>query len=264
MKKILRRLSLILLIVYIILCGGVYVFQEKLLFFPQQLSNDFQFKFEHALEEINIESPSGNRLNGLFFRADSAKGIVVYFHGNGGSLDSWGSVSDDFLPLHYSLLITDYAGYGKSKGEISERNLFTDAHAVYDYVKSKYPEDEIIIYGRSIGTGIAAHLAMESRPRELILEAPYYSMKDLSSHIYPFLPSFILRYPLRTDQFLPRITCPVTIFHGTDDEVIYAESSSKLKTLLKPGDQLYFINGGHHNDLKFFDEYRNLLSKTLQ
>ncbi|CAN5668983.1 alpha/beta hydrolase [soil metagenome] len=263
MKKIIKRLILFILIFYGIICIGVYYFQEKLLFFPQKLTDDFQFQFTNSFEEVNIESPTGSLVNGLFFSADSSKGIIVYFHGNSGSLESWGSVYEDFLPLYYSLLIIDYAGYGKSKGELSEENLFKDAQAVYDFAKSRYSEDKIIIYGRSIGTGIAAHLASKNMPKHLVLEAPYFSMKDLSTHIYPFLPSFLLRYLLRTDLFFPQVKCNVTIFHGTDDEVIYPESSAKLRELFKPGDRLFFIKGGHHNDLKNMDEYRDILLKTL-
>lgn len=262
--RIFRKIILIACVIYVLLCTAVYFLQENLLFFPRHLANDYAYNFDAAFSEVNIPSSSGNVLNGLHFKTDSAKGIVIYFHGNAGNLATWGSVWENFIPEKYDLLIFDYAGYGKSTGEMSEENLFKDAQSVYDFCKKNYSEDKIILYGSSIGTGIAAHVASENHPEQLILEAPYFSMVDLSSNLYPFLPSFILRYPLRTDLYLPKVKCPVTIFHGTEDEVIYSGSSEKLRPLLKKGDEIYFIPGGHHNDLKHFQEYKALLSQRLR
>jgi uncharacterized protein len=246
------------------ICAGVYFFQEKLLFFPQRLPADYRYHFDSPFEEINIKSASGNYLNALYFPADSVQGLVIYFHGNAGSLDSWGTVSADFLRNNYSFLIADYPGYGKSTGKISEENLYKDAQAVYDFGKMKFDEEKIIVYGRSIGTGVAARLASENNPQKLLLEAPYFSMADLSSKLYPFLPSFLLRYPLRTDLYVTKVNCDVVIFHGSEDEVIYTGSSFKLKSHFKSADKLFIIAGGHHNDLKHFQEYQRLLSQTLQ
>jgi fermentation-respiration switch protein FrsA (DUF1100 family) len=262
--KVIRRILIVLGIAYCIICIGVYFLQENLLFFPKQLADDHTYNFNSAFTEINIPAESGNVLNALLFTSDSTKGIVIYFHGNAGNLESWGSVSDDFISVKYNVLVFDYAGYGKSHGKMSEENLFKDAQSVYDYCRKKYSEDKIILYGRSIGTGIAAYVASKNHPAQLFLEAPYFSMVDLSSKLYPFLPSFILRYPLRTDLFLPKVKCPVTIFHGTEDEVIYPGSSVKLKPMLKNGDELFFIEGGHHNDLKNFESYHELLSQRLK
>jgi len=262
--KALTKTIIILGIVYCLICTGVYFFQEKLIFFPRHLAKDFKYYFDTDFNEVNIPAKSGNVLNGLHFSVDSTKGIIIYFHGNAGNLESWGSVWEDFIPDKYDVFVYDYAGYGKSQGKMSEENLFSDAQSIYDYCREKYAEDKIILYGRSIGTGVAAYVASKNNPGQLILESPYFSMVDLCSKLYPFLPSFILRYPLRTDIYLPEVECPVTIFHGTDDEVIYPGSSEKLRPLLKHGDNLYFINGGHHNDLNHFQMYRELLSKTLQ
>jgi pimeloyl-ACP methyl ester carboxylesterase len=264
LKRFLKRTFFVLLILYSGICVCVYFFQEKLIFFTQKLSPDFVFRFDKTFKELNIKSETGNVLNCLLFQSDTSKGLVIYFHGNAGSLESWGTVHENFLPLHYDVLIVDYAGYGKSTGTLSEDNLFKDAQAVYSLVKENCAEGKIIIYGRSIGTGIAANLASENHPQQLILESPYISMKDISHFHYPFLPTFILRYPLRTDLFLPKVKCPVTLIHGTDDEVIYFESSLELKKNFKPGDTLYTINRGHHNDLKEFEEYHKALSETLK
>ena len=237
--------------------------QEKLLFFPEKLPSDFKFQFAHSFEEKYIACPSGDTLSALLFNAHSAKGTVIYFHGNAGSLRTWGSVAERFLKENYSIIIIDYPRYGKSRGKLSEENLFSDAQAVLNEVKKQTDESHIVVYGRSLGTGIAAHLASENHPQKLILESPYYSLKDVAHHVYPFLPTFILRYPIRTDLFLPNVKCPVYVFHGTDDEVIYYESSLKLQKLFKTSDTLFTIPGAHHNDLNNFDGYKSNLRYIL-
>jgi uncharacterized protein len=241
----------------------VYCFQEKLMFFPEKLPANYVFQYDEPYEEMNVKSIHDNVINCLLFKAENAKGIVLYFHGNAGSLRSWGSVAADFLPLQYDICILDYPGYGKSKGKISEASLFADAQSVYNEIKKRCNESEIVIYGRSIGTGIAAHLASENNPQKLILESPYFSMKDFSHHLYPFLPAFLLRYPFRTDLYFPKIKCPVFIFHGKKDEVVYYESSIKLQELFKKQDRLFTIEQGHHNDLNEFSMYHLALKEIL-
>lgn len=263
-RRILKKIVIAIVVLYGTICLAVFLFQEKLIFFPVKLPAGHEYRFDHPFTELFLESRTGNRINALHFRNDSSKGLILYFHGNAGSLDSWGRVSGDFLPAGYDVLIFDYASYGKSTGKLSEENIFEDAQTVYDFAKASYPEGEIILYGRSLGTGVAAHLASQNNPLELILESPFFSMRDVSQRHYPFLPSFLLRYPFRTDLVFQKIKSPVTILHGTEDEVIYFESSLKLKVLFKPGDTLYIVNGGHHNDLGKFPEYKIYLSEILR
>lgn len=237
--------------------------QESLIFFPEKLAGDFKYEFNHRHEELFIESTTGNSLNCLLFKTEQPKGVIIYFHGNAGSLRSWGSVSDNFLPYQYDFFIIDYPGYGKSKGNISEENLFKDAQSVYDEMRKKYDENKIVVYGRSLGSGIAACLGSQNNPKAVILESPYFSMVDLAKNLYPFLPSFLLKYPFRTDLLFSKIKCPVYLIHGTDDEVVYFESSQKLKKLFKNTDELFVIEGGHHNDLDDFTEFHSSLKSIL-
>ena len=262
--KIFRRVLIALAILYFILCMSACFLQEKLLFFPEKLSADYKFQFDYPFEERNLGCTTGDTLNELFFKTDSAKGTVVYFHGNAGSLRTWGTVAERFLRNKYDVLIIDDANYGKSKGHFSEKNFFSDAQAVFDDVKKNTDESKIIVYGRSLGTGIATYVASENHPQKLILESPYYSVKDVAHHTYPFLPTFILKYPFRTDIYIQKVQCPIYIFHGTDDEVVYYDSSIKLKNYFKSSDTLFTIQGGHHNDLNKFEAYKTNLNKILE
>ena len=133
--RLFKRIFIILIILYIAICSVAYFLQEKLLFFPEKLSADFKFQFDYPFEESNITCSNGDTLNQLLFHADSAKGVVIYFHGNAGSLRTWGTSAEHFLKNNYDVAITDYACYGKSKGHLSEKNLLADAQAVFDNAK---------------------------------------------------------------------------------------------------------------------------------
>ena len=246
------------------LSAGIYVFQNKIIFFPEELMPNYDFQFDHEFEEVDYKAPDGVRINALHFKVNEPKGIVFYSHGNAGSLRTWGLVADLFLRHGYDLLIYDYRGYGKSGGKITEALLYNDAFMIYEALLKSYNEEDIIVYGRSIGTGVASKVALEYNPGHLILESPYYNLPDLAKKIFPFIPAGMIRYKLRNDQRVGEISAPITIFHGTFDEVIYFGSSMKLEKLLREKDQMIPIVGGHHNDLANFDLYHKKIGEILQ
>lgn len=241
-----------------------YLFQEKLMFFPEKLPDDYVFSFENKYEEINFEIEKNVTINSLLFTVQKPKGLILYFHGNAGCLRSWGELAQEFTKYNYDILIIDYRTFGKSTGKLSEKALLLDGQYIYHKMKSKYEEEDIIIYGRSIGTGIAAFVASSNNPKQLILESPYYNFPDMVKKIYPFLPGFLVRYKLRNDLYIRNVSCPISIFHGTNDEVIYSGSSLKLKKLLKKSDSVFLIQGGRHNDLSDFQEYNICLARILE
>jgi hypothetical protein len=241
-----------------------YWFQEKLIFFPEKLSPDFQFSFREPFVERNFIINSQVTINTLHFNAQNPKGIILYFHGNAGNLQGWGGVADDFIIHHYDVLIIDYRGYGKSTGKISEKSLFSDAQSIYNELKIEYTENNILIYGRSIGAGIAAWLASQNNPGMLILESPLYSLPDLAHQYYPWFPGKLIRFKFRNDLYIERVKCRVFIIHGADDEIIPVHASYKLAEKLTPGDELTIVPGGHHNDLALFPEYHAFLAGILR
>ncbi len=253
----------ILIGIIILILTLIYFFQEKLIFYPEKIPTDYQYQFVNDFIETNYKIDKKTTLNAILFRAESSKGLVFYLHGNAGNLISWGQIAPQFIDNHYDLLIIDYSGYGKSTGKLSEKSLFSDGQFIYDQIKKDYKEDNIVIYGRSIGTGIATHLASNNKPKQLILESPFYNMIDLAKSIYPWLPKFLIRYPLRTDRYIKNVECPIALFHGTNDEIINYKSSLKLEEFLKDTDRLFLIKGGHHNDLSSFESYHYHLGEIL-
>jgi fermentation-respiration switch protein FrsA (DUF1100 family) len=249
---------------YIVLCVVLYFSQERFIFFPEELEPGYVYTFPVPFEEVTLPA-DGAALNALHFRAAQPQGVILYLHGNAGSLRVWGELGDEFVALGYDVLIVDYRGYGKSSGRISsERDLHDDAATAYAYLQRRYPEDEIIVYGRSLGTGLAVHLARANRPKMLILETPYFNLLELAKASVPFIPGFLFKYTLRTDQWIADVTCPVYLFHGTRDELIPYNSSLRLAQLIEAEHQLFTIEGGMHNDLGAFEQYHEALARILE
>ncbi len=257
-------ITLVFIILLFGVVGLIYFFQEKIIFFPEKLNLDFQYQFDREFEELNFEVEKGVSLNALYFKAENPKGVVLYSHGNAGSLRTWGFVADVFLDHQYDLLIYDYRGYGKSGGKISEEHLFNDVEFLYNELLKKFDESQMIVYGRSIGTGVASYVASRHNPAYLILESPYYNFPDLAKRFFPLVPAWLLRYKLRNDVMIGEVRCPVLIFHGSEDEVVYYGSSLKLEKLFKAGDRLVTIEGGHHNNLADFKKYHVGLEQVLR
>lgn len=254
----------VLLIIFLIICGLLFIFQEKLIFFPQKLDKSYQFSFDQDFKEINIKTNDQKILNGLLFKSDSTKGLIFYLHGNAGSLSTWGEVAKTYTDIHYDVFMPDYRGYGKSEGSISSQGqVFEDAQIAYDEMLKEYQENKIIVLGYSIGTGIAAKLASANKPKLLILQAPYYSLTDMMRHFYPIIPTFILKYKFETDKYIKDCKMPIVIFHGDQDEVVYYGSSLKLEKLFKKQDTLITLIEQGHNGMTDNPDYKSELTKIL-
>jgi len=265
LKKVLKWSLGIIAVLYIAVCIFFYSKQDDILFIPTKLAADYKYSFPGKYEVRTIKTSDGLALEGILFKADSSKGLILYLHGNAGALNTWGEIADVYTSLGYDLFIPDYRGYGKNPGKIhSEKDIFDDAQSAYNAMKADYPEDKIIVLGYSIGTGPAAMLAANNSPKMLILQAPYYSMADMMKREYGFLPTFMLKYPLATCDYVQRTKAPVVIFHGDQDEVLYYGSSVKLEKHFKPGDRLITLKGQGHNGFTHNPEYLAQLGKILE
>ncbi|KMU61447.1 Bem46 protein [Elizabethkingia anophelis] len=166
--------------------------------------------------------------------------------------------------MNYDVYILDYRGYGKSQGSIESKDqLFSDVESAYKEIKKRYPENKIIILGYSVGTGLASKLASVNNAELLILQAPYYSLRDEMKQKFSFLPVFLLKYNFETYQYLKTVKSPVIIFHGNADEVINYNASLRLKNNFKKGDSLIILNNQGHNGMTDNIDYQKAMEKIL-
>ena len=255
----LARVATCVAVVFTIL----YFIQERILFMPSTLADDAKFDFIGKVEEHAFEV-EGKKAHSLIFDRDSAKGLILFLHGNAGDLSDWGYVAEELVNrTGYGVWIVDYPGFGKSRGKIaSEGQLHAFARSVYGEVQKILGNRRLIIYGRSIGTGLAVRLASENKADALILESPYLSMTSLVSSKLAWLPSFLLRYPLPSNTWITQVNVPVLVVHGEKDEVIPVQQGESLAKLAK-NSEFHSVKEAHHNDLRHFDEYWGALQAFL-
>lgn len=263
-----KIIKLLLWITLIYIVGGIviYFFQDRFILQPKKLPSDYHFSFPIPFQEVNIPVNNEKNINIIRFTVPDSirKGVVLYYHGNKENIEHYASLASNFTNNQYEVWMMDYPGFGKSTGECTEKKLYEDAALVYQMARSGFSKDSIIIYGKSIGTGIATWLASVKDCKKLILESPYYSMDALLQHylfIYPM--QWLSKYHFPSNEYLPKVEVPVTIFHGTDDEVIPFKQAEKLKKN-HPETELIEIEGGKHNDLTNFSLYHTKLNDLLK
>jgi uncharacterized protein len=243
----------------------VYFIQDRFIFKPEKLKQDFQFKFDVPFKELFFDISPGVRINGLHFYRDKPLGLILYLHGNTRSIKGWSKYARDFYRYGYDVVLADYRGFGKSTGKRSEANLLNDMQVVYRTLADQYSEHQMLVYGRSLGSGFACKIASENKPRYLILDSPYYNFLKVVKRFLPLLPlQWVLRYHLRTDKWIRRVNCHTYIIHGTKDWLIPIRHSVALQKINPAKITLIRIEGGGHNNLTSFPEYHNFIRDILQ
>ena len=243
------------------LLGLLWANQEKLLFYPDPLPADHRLATEPGVHELAVDVP-GAKLSVLHLQLPDPKGVVFFLHGNAGNLAGWFTNTQPYRDANFDLVMPDYRGYGKSTGRIAgEQQLFEDVAAVWRAVAPRYAGRKVVVYGRSLGTALAAQLSsqlsVQGRPADLtVLVTPYSRIRELASEIYPGVPSALLRYPLETARLAGGIRGPIVLYHGDRDELIPLAHSERIAAAL-PNAKLVAIPGAAHNDIHSFPAYRD-------
>lgn len=260
----LLTIGLVLIALYLLLSVTFYFCQHLAFFRPEILSPAFEYDYPFPFDELTFDMEDGGSINAIYFKVPNAKGVVFYLKGNSRSIKGWGKFAKDFVGKGYDYFMIDYRGFGKSTGKRNESILYKDAQVVYDWVRERYAEKDIVIYGRSFGTGIAARMAADNQPAMLILDSPYYSFEYQIKRFAWWLPlRWLLRYKLPTYKFLERISCPTYVIHGDKDWLISYEQGVKLASVNPGKVQLITIKGGWHNNLPEFRSYHDAVYGLL-
>ncbi len=255
------------MLVYSIIGIAVYYAQEYIMLHPIKLDKSHKYNFKHPFNELNIAYDNNSNINIIRFTQpqDSAKGVVLYFHGNKNNIARYTRFVPNFTRNGYEVWMIDYPGFGKSTGNFTEETLYNWSLVLYNIARKQYQPANIIIYGKSLGTGIAAQLASVRDCKSLVLETPYYSMTSLAGRFFWMYPlDKMIHYKLPTNEFLQKVTAPVVIFHGTSDNIIPYSNAEELKKELKPGDEFITLEGGTHNSLNGFKQMQQKLDSIMQ
>ena len=260
--KVLKFFLKLMVGLYVLGCICLYLAQENIIFLPDKLPDNYSFRQGLEVEVTVAEDIS---LNCLLIKDSNPSGVILYLHGNKGSNARCLRQAERLMGLGYDIFMPDYRGFGKSDGSIrSERQLLSDAQIVYDYVKSKYDESSIVVVGYSLGTGIASYLAAHNDPQQVILNSPFVSFIDLKDRRIPFVPDFLVKYPLDNAKHLKNINEKVTLFHGTDDELIPYDSSQKLVQIDPQKIKLIPLENSGHRRAIFHQTFSSGVSRLLQ
>lgn len=264
MKKFALGAVRILIAVYLGAVLMLSFFQENLLFFPIVTSQDFKYSFLANTFSERVFRSGEHDVHSMLFHSKNPQGLILYFHGNAGSLENWAMVGEELAEkTGWNVWIVDYPGFGKSQGKISsEEQLHTLAKDFLTEAKKEFPNLKLIIYGRSIGSGLATKLAAENPADALVLESPFLNLVAMAKSIYPWAPMFLLKYKFMNDEYLPRVKMPITIIHGDRDEIVpYSQGRDLAK--LNSNTHFVTIERGGHNNLSDTAAYWDALKGAL-
>ena len=265
-KKALRKIwkwSKIIIAVYLVIGVSLYFLQDKFLFHPKKLPSDYKYSFDIPFQQIDLPVTEKKILSIVKFTVPDSlqKGIVLYFHGNRENINRYAKYANAFIKNGYEVWMMDYPGFGKSTGSRTERIINEDAAQLYKMALHEASLERVIIYGKSLGTGVAAKLASDRGCKRVILETPYYSIAALARH-YFFMYPVMTKYYFPTFERLPEINAPITIFHGTKDEVIPYKQAKWLAEENK-NVELITIPKGKHNNLPESPLFQHKLDSIL-
>jgi fermentation-respiration switch protein FrsA (DUF1100 family) len=227
---------------------------------PDELGLDF--------EKVIFKSSNGLMLSGWYIPANNSEPTVLLCHGNGGNMMHNLDTINILYNLGLSCFIFDYRGYGNSEGKPSEEGTYLDARAAYKWLTEKKgtSPDDIIVFGRSLGGSIAAHLASEVKVRALIIESAFTSYVDIGRKFYPYMPvRWFARFSYRTIDYVKDVHCPVMIIHSRNDETIPFELGLELYETANEPKEFIEISGSHNDGFLVSSEiYKSAWNKWLK
>jgi fermentation-respiration switch protein FrsA (DUF1100 family) len=235
---------------YVGIVGVMYLAQRSLMYFPEsQRTAPADAGFPEA-RETELASADGTRLIAWHVAPKEGKPVFLYFHGNGGSLRYRVPRFRNLTSDGSGLVALSYRGYGGSAGSPSEEGLLADADAAFAFARKQYPAAKMLVWGESLGTGVAVAIAAKSRVDALILEAPYTSTADIAFAAYPFIPvSLLMKDQFRSDLRIGKVTAPILILHGMRDNIIPFAYGRRLFDLAPEPKKFVPLPLGEHENL---------------
>ena len=245
-KMIFGYTFLLLFLIYITICIIIFFTQRSLMYHPSENNYLDENKLNHKIEKIKISSD--NELNSWYFEKNKNFKTLLFFHGNAGTLDNRIYKLNDLSKLDLNYLIIAYRGFSGNKGSPTEQGLYKDARAAKYWLNLNNISDQnIIVYGESLGSAVAIDLAKDHKFAGIILESPFTSMLKLSRKYYAWLPTgLLLKDKYETEKKIKNVFSPILIVHGRKDKIVPFEMGEILFNLANNPKYNYFIDNDDH------------------
>lgn len=224
---------LLLVLTYCLLLLALYTFQRRLLYFPDRQLKETSFYHLSQLQVINLTTSDGYNITSWYYPGISkapTNQVILYCHGNKGHIGDRSEKLKCFLQKGFGILAPSYRGYGSSQGSPTELGLYNDIRAALNFLVAEgIPLEKIILYGESLGSGVAIQMATEFNVGALVLEAPYTSMTHVAQKKYPYVPvRYLLKDRFDSESKIAKVKAPILILHGERDPLIPIDHSKKL------------------------------------
>jgi len=242
-----KSIALYALVLYAGFVGLLYFFQRGLMYFPDRVRTPPAAAGFPQATEHTLATEDGERVLVWHVPPRENRPVVLYFQGNGGGLPLRVSRFQALVTDGTGLVALSYRGYGGSSGRPSEQGLIADGRAVHDFAIERYAPSRLVLWGESLGGGVAVVLATERPVGKIVLEAPFTSAADVAASVYPFVPvRLLMKDQFRSDERIGRVSVPVLIMHGERDKVVPFSLGERLHALVRSEKRFVrFPNGGH-------------------
>jgi len=247
-KMILFKSLFVIISAYIIVMIFLYFYQRNLLYHPTE-NNYSGDKLTVEIKKVKIITEDNLELLGWYHEKDNKKfKTILYLHGNAGSLENRIHKINNFQDMDINFLILSWRGYSKNKGSPSEAGLYIDARGAVEWLNKKgIIKENIIIYGESLGTGVATEIAQNENFAGIILESPFTSMIEAGKTKYPIFPiKFLLKDKYESNKKIKNIKSPILIMHGKADKLVPFWMGEKLFNLANDPKYSYFPENDDH------------------
>ena len=257
-----------LIFFYILLLIVVFFFQRNLLYHPSvdNYLNDQAVIEPTEIEKVKITTEDKIDLIGWFYNKDIEKfKTILFFHGNAGSLENRTYKLNHFKDLNVNFLIIAWRGFSGNKGKPNEMGLYEDAESAVKWLNVKgIKEKNIILYGESLGTGVAIEVAQYKNFAGIILESPFTSMVNMGKKYYPFFPvRFLLKDKFESYRKIKKVSVPVLVLHGKKDKIVPFAMGKKMYEMANEPKFFYFQEYGDHM-INYDTELLMALEKFIQ
>jgi fermentation-respiration switch protein FrsA (DUF1100 family) len=254
MVKLLTWAVLVVIGLYLAVALTLFVFQRRLIYPADPARHSPIEAGLDTVREVTLDTPDGEKLVAWYAPPQPGRPTLLYFHGNGGTLFIRADRIRRFLADGLGVFMPAYRGYSGSTGSPSEAALIADARLAYDHlITMGLRAEQIVVYGESLGTGVAVQLAASRQTAAVVLDAPFSSVTDIARRQYGFIPvKLFLLDTFASIDYIADIKVPLLIMHGTQDRIIPLDSSKALFEAAKQPKERVVLTGAGHSDIYSF------------